>query len=237
MTAWIVCIIAAYFIGSIPFGVLIGKTKGIDIRQHGSRNIGATNVGRVLGRRLGMLCFMLDFLKGAGPVVAAGIINGVIGHDAEQLTSTQMWLWLAVAAAAVIGHMFSIFIAFQGGKGVATAFGTLAAMWPLLTIPALGALVVWYATLRITRYVSVSSILGSASIPVWYLIWSIPQKGDQIGTHLLHASPPFVVTTSLALLVAFKHRGNIARLRRGEEPKVGGSARRGDVIDDSGQAR
>ena len=230
---WSACILGAYLVGSIPFGVLIGLSRGIDIRQHGSKNIGATNVGRVLGRRFGILCFALDFLKGAAPVAAAGFINGVIGRDADQLLTAQMWFWLAVAVAAVAGHMCSIFIGFKGGKGVATAFGTLAAMWPLLTIPALGALVVWYATLRITRYVSVASMLGSLSIPVWYLIWSIPPKADNLADHLVHASPPLIVTAVLALLVVYKHRENIRRLRRGEEPQVGGTARRGGVVEES----
>lgn len=206
--------------------------RGVDIRQHGSRNIGATNVGRVLGRRLGMTCFVLDFLKGAGPVIGAGFINGVIKDNVGDLTASQMWLWLAVAVAAVLGHMFSIFLGFAGGKGVATAFGTLVAMWPLLTFPALGALVVWFGTLRAMRYMSLASMIGSASIPVWYLISLSPWPGETWFAHLQHASPPLIVTTALALLVIYRHRTNIARLRRGEEPKVGGTARRGDVLED-----
>jgi glycerol-3-phosphate acyltransferase PlsY len=234
MTLWTVCIIGAYLVGSIPFGVIIGLAHGVDIRRQGSRNIGATNVGRVLGRTWGMVCFGLDFLKGAAPVLIAGIVNGAIGHDAAELPAVQMWLWLAVAGAAVLGHMFSVFIGFRGGKGVATAFGTLAAMWPLLTFPAFGALVVWYVTLRLTRYISVASMLASASIPIWYLT-TIPGGSDDLMTDVLHGSPPFIVTAALAGLVIIKHRANIGRLRRGEEPRVGGSARRGDVLTQNSQ--
>src|SRR6185503_11776318 len=123
------------------------------IRQHGSKNIGATNVGRVLGKKFGVLCFALDFLKGVAPVVGAGIINGVIGHSAEVLTAAQMWLWMAVAAATVIGHMYSMWLGLAGGKGVATGFGAIAGMFPLLTWAALGAIAVWYVVLRLSKYV------------------------------------------------------------------------------------
>ncbi len=224
MTAWIICIIGAYLIGSIPFGVFIGRAKGIDIRQHGSKNIGATNVARVLGKRLGTLCFLLDVLKGAVPVIVAGIQNDVLGRQARELSTQQMWLWLAVAIATVLGHMFSIFLRFGGGKGVATGCGAMLAMWPLLTLPAIGALIVWYVALRLFKYVSLASILASISLPIGYLAAAIPRDATQHSLshtidQLLHASPPFVGTTIIALLVVYRHRSNIARLRRGEEPK------------------
>ena len=137
-----------------------------------------------------------------------------------------MWLWLAVAGAAVLGHMCSPWLRFGGGKGVATGFGAMLAMFPLLTFPALAALVVWYACLRLTRYVSLASIAGAASLPVWYLVWVIPRDAEQQPfqhtlQRLAHAWPPLVVTAALAALVLYKHRSNLARLRRGEEPKVG----------------
>jgi glycerol-3-phosphate acyltransferase PlsY len=218
---WLICILAAYLIGSIPFGVLIGRVKGIDIRAHGSRNIGATNVSRVLGRKLGMLCFALDLLKGAVPVLGAGFVCGVINTEPSELSQGQMWLWLAVAAAAIAGHMASIFLGFAGGKGVATGFGAALAMWPLLTFPAIGALVVWYATLRLARYVSLASMAAAMSLPAWYLVRCIPPSGEDIPGSILHASPPLIVTFLLALLILWRHRANIARLRRGEEPRIG----------------
>ena len=230
---WFLCILAAYLIGSIPFGVIIARSKGIDIRQHGSRNIGATNVGRVLGRKFGVICFLLDFLKGAAPVIGAGFIHNTVGHEPDLLTTSQMWLWLATVAAAVMGHMYSVFLRFAGGKGVATGFGAIAAMYPLLTYPALAAIVVWYLSLRVTRYVSVSSMLAIVSLPVSYLISVVPpsamdQPLQSTVDHLRHASPPFVGTLLIALLVIWKHRGNIARLRRGEEPKVTDTSKRGE---------
>ncbi len=229
MNIWIACIIGAYFVGSIPFGVLIGKARGIDIRQHGSKNIGATNVGRTLGARIGFLCFFLDVLKGAIPIIVSGILTNVINHNASELTIAQMWLWLTIAAAAVLGHMFSIFLGFSGGKGVATSFGALLAMWPLLTIPALGALVVWYGTLRLSHYVSLASMLAGISLPIAYLLASIPRHSENVLQDLLHASPPLIVTALLAILVIVQHRANICRLMRGEEPKTTGHARRGGL--------
>ena len=219
---WIACIVGAYVVGSIPFGVIIGRARGVDIREHGSRNVGATNVGRVLGRKLGMLCFLLDVAKGVGPVLAAGFMTGVINRQPVpgELTPPEMWWWLAVAVATVIGHVSSIFLRFTGGKGVATGFGAMLAMWPLLTFPALGAMAVWYATLRFTRYVSVSSMLGAISLPVWYAIRVIPPTGNDVLPALTHASPPLVVTTLLAAFVVWRHRTNVARIRRGEEPKI-----------------
>jgi glycerol-3-phosphate acyltransferase PlsY len=221
MLPWLLLILAAYLIGSIPFGVLLARTRGMDIRAHGSKNIGATNVGRVLGRKLGALCFALDVLKGAGPVIAAGIVGDVINVKAADLRHVDMWLWMAVAVAAVLGHMCSIYLRFAGGKGVATSFGAMLAMWPLLTLPAIAALVTWYAILRLTRYVSLASILASLSLPVWYLASIIPTSGQGIPAAITHASPPLIVTSAMALLVVWRHRTNIARLRKGEEPKVG----------------
>jgi len=222
--AWFICIPGAYLIGSIPFGVLIGKLRGVDIREQGSKNIGATNVGRLLGRRLGMLCCTLDVLKGAIPVLAAGFACGVINREPATLSQAEMWLWLAVAAAAILGHMAPIFIGFAGGKGVATSFGAMIAMWPVLTLPAIGALVVWYGTLRLTRYVSAASMAGAASLPLWYLFRCIPPSGADVIAVIGHASPPLIATAALALLVLWRHRANITRLRRGQEPRVGGSA-------------
>lgn len=222
---WLAWIFAAYVIGSIPFGVIIGKLRGIDIREHGSKNIGATNVGRVLGKRFGIICFVLDFLKGASPVIAAGWAMHVWNRHADGVSQAQMWSWLAVAMAAIAGHMFSIFLKFTGGKGVATGFGAMAAMWPLLTIPTLVALVVWYAAVRLTKYVSIASLLAIWSLPVSYLLWeplghALDRSLGDTWAAVLHASPPLIGTTLIAMLVTYQHRGNIARLRAGTEPRT-----------------
>lgn len=218
---WLILIIAAYLAGSIPFGLIIGHMRGVDIRQHGSKNIGATNVGRVLGRKWGMLCFTLDAAKGAAPVLVAGAMTGVLGRSLSDTTQAELWLWIAVAAAAVIGHMASVFIGLKGGKGVATAFGALVAMWPLLTIPSLVAIVVWYTALRLTRYVSVASMAAAVSLPIGTALAAVPPDVRNVGKALAHATPLLVVTSALAVLVIYRHRSNIARLRRGEEPKHG----------------
>ena len=219
MTTWLLCIVGAYLVGSIPFGLLIGKTRGIDIRAHGSKNIGATNVRRVLGQPFGMLCFVLDVLKGALPVIAAGIFGATISRDARDLGQMQMWLWLGVGAAAVLGHTLPLYLGFKGGKGVATGFGAALGMWPLLTLPAIGALVVWYATLRMTRYVSVASMTAAISLPFWFMVSA--RTLDQMAAKVTHGYPVLAVALLLAIVVVWRHRANIARLRRGEEPKTG----------------
>ncbi len=239
--SWAIVIVGAYLLGSIPFGVLIGRARGVNILAEGSRNPGASNVTRLLGKPLGIFCFFLDMAKGAIPVITAGVMFDLLGDrptgslpTVAVLTRTEMWLWLAVACAAVLGHMRSPFLGLRGGKGVATGFGSMVAMWEVLTIPALGAVVVWYGMLRMTRYVSVSSILAAMSLPVGYLLSVLPRDSleqplsvslDQI----IVASPPLAVTTAMAALITYLHRGNIARIRRGEEPKVRGKARRGDM--------
>ncbi|TVQ50848.1 MAG: glycerol-3-phosphate acyltransferase, partial [Phycisphaerales bacterium] len=179
----------------------------------------------VLGKRYGLICFALDVLKGAGPVVLAGAIMGTLGQPAHELTNAEQWWWLAVAMATVFGHMFPIYIGFKGGKGVATGFGALAGMWAVLTLPAILAIVTWYAMLKLTRYVSVASMGAAAAIPLLLCVLTILQSDDAIGPALAAAHPPLIVTTALALLVIYKHRTNIARLRRGEEPKSGTAPR------------
>ena len=222
---WFFCIFGAYLVGSIPFGVIIGRFKGIDIREHGSRNIGATNVGRVLGRRWGLLCFALDMGKGAIPVVVAGLLTDTIGRNPADTPTASLWLWLLVAIAAFCGHMYSMFLNFSGGKGVATAFGVLLAMWPILTIPALVGLCVWVATLLTIRIVSVSSMVAAVSIPIVTLIvlqWFGSRAGGDVttGELLVRGSAPLAITIAIAMLILWRHRANIRRLLNGEEPTI-----------------
>ena len=222
---WIACIIGAYLLGSIPFGVLIGRAKGVNIREHGSRNIGATNVGRVLGRKFGYLCFILDMTKGAIPVLVAGLLSDVIGRNPMELGGGDLWLWMFVAIAALLGHMYSVFLGFGGGKGVATAFGALVAMWPVLTIPALIALAAWIIVAMSTRVISLASMTAAAIVPLATLISLFIADGDAsdtVGTsaRLINASAPLTVTIAIAVLVLWRHRSNIRRLLRGEEHVV-----------------
>ncbi|MBL0927726.1 MAG: glycerol-3-phosphate 1-O-acyltransferase PlsY [Phycisphaerales bacterium] len=205
---WIGAVAVAYIVGSIPFGLLVARARGIDIRQHGSKNIGATNVGRVLGKRWGQLVFALDALKGAAPVVGLGWWLGYLG--APEAGAGRAGQWLAVAIAAVLGHIFPVWLRFKGGKGVATGFGAMAGLWPVVTIPAFGALLAWLVTLRATRYVSVSSCVAAAALPV---LVAVTRPGAPW--------PYLALTGGVAALVVFKHRANLARVRAGTEPKVG----------------
>lgn len=213
----------AFLIGSIPFGLLIGRAKGIDIRQHGSGNIGATNVGRVLGKKFGVLCFVCDLLKGLLPTLAAGLYLGVAGRWSVE--PHIAWQWLAVMFAPVLGHMFCPWVGFKGGKGVATGLGAMLGVFPPLALPALGAAAVWLLALRLWRYVGMSSVIASASLPAWVALefalagaaGRLPVADAGIARGAL---PFFAVATALAVLVIAKHRDNIARTRAGTEPRV-----------------
>jgi glycerol-3-phosphate acyltransferase PlsY len=215
---WPAWVAIAFLAGSVPFGLFIARAKGIDLRAHGSGNIGATNVGRVLGRKFGFACFALDALKGAVPVLLAGASVGTLGVRPGELVAGDLWWWLAVAAAALLGHMFSPWIGFRGGKGVATGFGALAAMWTPLTVPAAAALATWLVTVKATRTVSIASIAGAIAVPVAVAV-RIGLAADP-GAAVAAEMPTLAVTAAIALLVVWKHRANLGRLVRGEELRV-----------------
>lgn len=217
---WSLAILLAFLCGSIPFGLLIARARGIDIREHGSRNIGATNVGRVLGKPFGIVCFVLDALKGAAPVATAGILNGLWGRGPEALGPTDQWLWFATAVAALLGHLFPPWLRFRGGKGVATGFGAMAAIWPTLTIAAFAALGVWIVCVAATRYISLSSIVAALSVPL--TVAGLSASRVTSAADGVRAAWPWIVGTALlAGLVIVRHRANIGRLLRGEELRVG----------------
>jgi glycerol-3-phosphate acyltransferase PlsY len=216
-THWIIGIIAAYLAGSIPFGVLIARIKGVNIREHGSKNIGATNVGRILGKPLGITCFILDVLKGAIPVVIVGFIAGTYGSPLSETTTTELLLWIAVVFAALLGHMYSLFLKFGGGKGVATTFGGMVAMWPLLTIPMLIAFTSWVIAVKITKMISFGSLIAAIILFLATVVLVMMQSSVQ------HAWPLLAITFLIAVMVFWKHRSNIARILQGKEPKLGGT--------------
>mgnify|MGYP003986319001 FL=1 len=212
---WTIAIALAYLAGSIPFGLLIARLKGVNIREHGSKNIGATNVGRVLGKKYGLLCFFLDVLKGAVPVYIVGMITSSIGQPIEQTSTNVMLLWITVALAALLGHMYSPWLNFGGGKGVATTFGGMVAMWPLLTIPILLAFLAWVITLKATKLISLASLIASLVLFFDAVVLVL------LESTLQHAWPLLAVTGLITCMVFWKHRSNIGRIFRGEEPKVG----------------
>jgi acyl phosphate:glycerol-3-phosphate acyltransferase len=219
---WGAFILVSFLCGSIPFGLLIARAKGIDIRAHGSKNIGATNVGRVLGRRLGALCFVLDFLKGFAPTIAAGLWSGLLGEWSPDDRSIR--LWLLVMVASILGHIYSPWVGFKGGKGVATSLGAMVGFFPLLTFPALGAMAVWLVAIGVWRYVSLASCLAAVSIPIlafgapnaiaWVRGWQLAKFGFVVPW------PVIACSALLAALVIYRHRTNLARIRAGTEPRV-----------------
>jgi glycerol-3-phosphate acyltransferase PlsY len=193
----IIGVLIAYLAGSIPSAYLAGKFRGIDLRQHGSGNLGATNVVRVLGTRIGAVVFIVDLLKGFLPVY-------FLPRYAETLRP-ELWA-LAYGVAAILGHVKPIFLLWKGGgKGVATASGVFLA---LAFVPMLIAEVAWISVFYFTRYVSLASLVGAAVLPIAILaLYREPQ------------APVFIASVIIALFVFWTHRENIKRLRRGEEHK------------------
>jgi acyl phosphate:glycerol-3-phosphate acyltransferase len=206
---------AAYLIGSIPFGLIVGRANGIDPRQAGSGNIGASNLGRLLGPRFFALVYFLDMLKGLIPSLAAGFIV----HFSIPNWQTCL-LWMLVCAAAMLGHMFSLFLRFQGGKGVATSTGVTLGVWPFLAIPALIAMTAWAIIFKSTRYFSLASMMSVVIFAVAYIL-----LGYFYGWPILGAQwPALAATLVLCFAIFYRHRANIARLRAGTEPKFGRAA-------------
>ncbi|MDD3117670.1 MAG: glycerol-3-phosphate 1-O-acyltransferase PlsY [Victivallales bacterium] len=193
-----------YLWASIPWGLLIGKVHGIDIREHGSGNIGATNVRRVLGKCWGRWCFVLDFGKGFLPILA---VRAVIAHGL--VADPCGWGVIAAAAAAVAGHIWSVFIGFRGGKGVSTSAGLLLAIAPY---PLLVAGAVWAAFFYSFRYVSLASIAAAVILPLAATLFSLA------GIQVLPV-PILILLTVLAILSVFRHRSNIKRLMAGTESR------------------
>lgn len=200
-------VLLAYLMGSIPFGVLVGRLKGVDPRKAGSGNIGATNVVRVLGPGFGIAVLLLDLLKGFIPVwyVANVALSGTSGH-------TGMWVQgviVCTAVAAMAGHNWSIFLRGKGGKGASTGFGVVLALdWRVGVLIAL----VMIVTVLLTRYVSLGSTLGAWFVPLGMWWW---HRGT------VEMGPLLVFGFMAALLITFKHRSNYKRLMNGTEAKFG----------------
>ncbi|MFR9564121.1 MAG: glycerol-3-phosphate 1-O-acyltransferase PlsY [Rikenellaceae bacterium] len=196
--------IAAYLFGSIPSAVMIGKRYyGIDIREHGSKNAGSTNVLRVLGRRAALPVFVLDFLKG---FVAVSLM-GLLEYNPDLSQEWLINLRIITVFATVFGHIFPIFAGFRGGKGVATLVGSLMGIYPPIILMCFG---VWFLVLIFTHYVSLSSMIGGICFPI--LTITSPVANQSLAFIIFS----FVV----AILLIWTHRKNIERLRKGEESKI-----------------
>ena len=189
-------IFGAYLVGGIPFGYLIGRMRGVDVRTVGSKNIGATNVFRTVGKKWGLLAFACDVLKGLLPTLAA------------RRFAPEVALWVGVAT--VVGHMLTPYMKFRGGKGVATAFGMLLGLLPAMVGCAFAVFSLMFAC---SNYISLGSCTAALfmGVAVWF-----PVLGSRGAADL----PQCVLVSAIAAFVVFKHRSNIGRLFRGTESKV-----------------
>ena len=193
MLDFVVAAAISYLLGSIPNGLILGKAVwGVDLRQHGSKNIGATNAWRTIGKAGGISIFALDFLKGAvsaylglhlGGSELAGVLCGIL---------------------AIAGHSWSVFLAFKGGKGVATGLGVIAALMPMVTLIVFA---VWFAIVYFTGYVSLGSIVGAALVPILTLFFGLHTEFLILGL-------------IAAVFIIYRHKSNIERLLNGTESKI-----------------
>ena len=193
MLDFVVAAAISYLLGSIPNGLILGKAIwGVDLRQHGSKNIGATNAWRTIGKAGGISIFALDFLKGAvsdylglhlGGCELAGVLCGIL---------------------AIAGHSWSVFLAFKGGKGVATGLGVIAALMPMVTLIVFA---VWFAIVYFTGYVSLGSIVGAALVPILTLFFGLHTEFLILGL-------------IAAVFIIYRHKSNIERLLKGTESKI-----------------
>jgi glycerol-3-phosphate acyltransferase PlsY len=209
-------VIGAYLLGSIPFGLLIAKAHGKDLRSIGSGNIGATNVSRALGRKWAYFCFALDVLKGVAPMLITLSLVRPLSSQSQSERVVLLCLWLAVGCAAILGHIFPIYVKFKGGKGVATSFGVALGLWPYYTICASFAIVIWVVAVLIWRYVSLASIAASVSFPLVLILAIILRQNWD----LFSLWPLLIAATAIPLMVIIRHRENIKRLLAGTENKI-----------------
>ncbi len=191
---------AAYLIGAIPFGFIIGKLRGVDVRTVGSKNIGATNVFRTVGKKWGVLALVLDMMKGFLPTLACKLTQA----------DAIAWLPLSVGIMTAVGHMLTPYMKFKGGKGVATGFGMMIALIPCHCALAFGIFALVFA---MSSYISLGSCTAAAflGVSVWVPVGSFKGYGDL---------PQAILITFVAAFVIYKHRANIQRLLAGNENKI-----------------
>ncbi len=189
-------LLAAYLLGAVPFGLLIARARGVDLRRIGSGNIGATNVSRALGRTWGILAFLLDALKGWAPAALLPLAARAAGAEPPDLFG------VGCGVAAVVGHIWPVYLGFRGGKGVATSAGMLLGVAPWAALAGLAA---WTVVFLSSRYVSLASIVAALIVPA--AGWLLPHTSNVL---------PWILT-ALGLLTILRHRANIVRLCRGTE--------------------
>ena len=197
-------LVGSYLLGSIPFGYLAGRLRGIDIRKVGSGNVGATNVVRVLGKRYGYPVFALDVLKGFGAVKIAMLI----APGRPQEWNSPEILGILAAISSVFGHLYPPWLKFKGGKGVATSAGALLALTPIAMLTGLA---IWIIVFWLTRYVSLASIIAAVALPIVILVFSSEDQNK--------GKPLFYASACVAAVIIWRHRSNLSRLIRGTEPR------------------
>lgn len=213
MISFIVILVLSYLVGSIPTSILAARwLRGIDIRQHGSGNAGATNVFRTLGKGPGLAVMLIDLLKGVFAVGVIARLRVAGGAPPEfMFPNGDGWLMVAAGGAAVLGHIYTLYAGFKGGKGVATGAGVVVALAPVPVLVGLGlfALIVWT-----TRYVSLASMAAAASLPLTQLI-----REGVFGVEV--SAPTMWFCAIVPFLILYTHRANIGRLLHGTESRVG----------------
>ena len=235
MQLWL-CPLLAFLMGSIPFGLIISKSQGIDIRHHGSGNIGATNVLRVMGKKFGIPCLLVDALKGFLPVIIALSMVRIGENEPSLALAWLRSVALTLPASdqftgqlchvltglfAILGHNYSPWVGFKGGKGIATSAGVLLALFPFFGVMLLG--IIWLTLFLTTRYVSVASLGAIVALPIVTHLGARFHHIDH--NHALPTlwesgtwnKPLFAFTIAIAALALWKHRANIQRLRAGTE--------------------
>lgn len=202
MILFLLSLVAAYLVGSIPTGYIFGKAlRGVDIRQLGSGNVGATNVYRTVGKAPGVAVLALDFLKGT---LCVTLLPMALEAASPALEMTRTSVCIFLGAAAIAGHIWTVFLNFRGGKGVATTAGVMLGFLPGVF---LGCLVVWVAVFAIWKYVSLASLAAAAALPVLSLVMG---KGIDV----------ILFTSVLCMVGVYSHRANIKRLIQGEESRI-----------------
>ena len=214
IVGYILVVLIAYLLGSIPTGFLLAKARGVDIRTVGSGNIGATNVFRILGKPAGVLVLLADAAKGWLAVfVVAKLLSGWF-YPAAGLTARE-WFAICAGIAAILGHNYTCWLYFKGGKGIATSAGVLVALVP---VPLLIILGVWIIVFALSRYVSLASISAAFTLP--FAVWLVGELRHETQDERDAARTIILITAALAALAIYKHKANIKRLISGTESKI-----------------